>query len=161
MLIPPTKFEAADGIAVYPKEPRLDDIKTDRGEFVEGRRVVSATYLIRKDGDYTLPPIEIEWWNLDRRKVETATLPAIHFNAAPNPAANTAIPPEPELVVQTAAPKPNRFKHYVRLAEIVVVASVASAFILCSGFASEHGWWGVGKNRAGYTEIRKQRSSPG
>jgi hypothetical protein len=121
MLIPPTKFEAPDGIAVYPKEPRVDDIKTDRGEFVEGRRVDSATYLIGKDGDYTLPPIEIEWWSLDRSKVETATLPAIHFSAAPNPNANPEIPPEPEPVIQTVAPNPNRFKHYGRLAEIAAI----------------------------------------
>jgi hypothetical protein len=30
MLIPPTKFEGQDGIIIYPKQPSVDDIKTDR-----------------------------------------------------------------------------------------------------------------------------------
>ncbi|HEY6991044.1 MAG TPA: BatD family protein, partial [Bryobacteraceae bacterium] len=134
MLIPPTKFDAPDGIAVYPKEPKVDDIKTDRGEFVEGRRVDTVTYLIRKDGGYTLPPVQVEWWNLDRRRVETATLPAIQFEATPNPAAALEFPPEPEPVIQTTAPKPNRFKHYLRLTEVTAILLIALALLLWAWF---------------------------
>lgn len=130
MLIPPTTFEARDGLAIYAKQPSVDDIKTDRGEFVEGRRIDAATYLIRKDGAYTLPAIQVEWWNLDRRKVETATLPAIHFTVVPNAAASPEIPPEPEPITQTAAPKPNRFKHYLRLAEIGALSLVVLALVV-------------------------------
>ena len=130
MLIPPTKFEAQVGLAVYPKQPRVDDIKTDRGEFVEGRRIDIATYVIRKEGDYTLPAIQVEWWNLDRGKVERATLPAIRFTAVPNPAANPEIPPEPEPVTETAAPKPSRFRQYLRLAELGAISVVVVALLL-------------------------------
>ncbi|MBV9572847.1 MAG: BatD family protein, partial [Acidobacteriales bacterium] len=103
MLIPPTKFEAPDGIIVYPRQPAVDDIKTDRGEFVQGRRVDLATYLIRKEGDYTLPEIRIEWWNLTARKMQTAALPAIHFTAAPNPGYHPELAPEPEPAPVAAA----------------------------------------------------------
>jgi hypothetical protein len=81
MLIPPTTFEAPDGMAVYPVQPAVDDVKTDRGEFVQGKRVDSVTYLISKEGDYTLPEIRIEWWNLTARKVQTAGLP--RFTSGP------------------------------------------------------------------------------
>lgn len=134
MLIPPTEFEEQDGIIVYSKQPSVDDIKTDRGEFVQGRRIDTVTYLIRKDGNYTLPPIEIQWWNLDRRKVQTADLPAIHFNAVPNPGYNPELPPEPEPVAPTGAPKPNRFKHYVRLGEVTAISLVTLLLALWAWF---------------------------
>ncbi|HEY7303973.1 MAG TPA: BatD family protein [Bryobacteraceae bacterium] len=129
MLIPPTKFEGQDGIIVYPKQPSVDDIKTDRGEFVQGRRIDTATYLIRKEGNYTIPPIQVQWWNLDRRKVQTAALPAIHFNATPNPGYNPELPPEAEQVMPPAAPRANPFKHYLRLAEIAAIALLAAALV--------------------------------
>ena len=75
MLIPPTKFKAPDGIVVYPRQPAVDDMKTDRGEFVEGKRVDSATYVMRKEGNYTLPPIRVEWWNLDKSKYKRLLFP--------------------------------------------------------------------------------------
>ena len=130
MLIPPTKFEGQDGIIVYPKQPSVDDIKTDRGEFVQGRRTDTATYLIRKEGNYTLPPIQIQWWNLDGRKVQTAALPAIYFNAAPNPGYNPELPPEPEPVAPAAAPRPNRFKRYIRLGEVIAISLVTLVIAL-------------------------------
>jgi hypothetical protein len=64
MLIPPLPFEAPDGIRIYPEEPAVQDQKTDRGDFVFGRRIQSAKYLIQKEGDYALPAIELKWWNL-------------------------------------------------------------------------------------------------
>ncbi|HZS56351.1 MAG TPA: BatD family protein [Bryobacteraceae bacterium] len=109
MLIPPIKFQVPDGIDVYPKQPMVNDIKNDRGEFVEGKRVDSATYLIRKEGDYTLPAIQIEWWNLAAGKVQTASLPPTRFTAAPNPDYRPELAPEPEPVVTRAVEKTNPF----------------------------------------------------
>ncbi|HEY6988768.1 MAG TPA: hypothetical protein VH369_10315, partial [Bryobacteraceae bacterium] len=75
-------------------------------------------------------PVQVEWWNLDRRRVETATLPAIQFEATPNPAAALEFPPEPEPVIQATAPKPNRFKYYLRLAEVTAILLIALALLL-------------------------------
>jgi hypothetical protein len=125
MLIPPTNFGAPDGIAVYSKQPSVDDIKTDRGEFVEGRRVDSATYLIRKDGTYALPEVRIEWWDLSASKIRTAIAPAIRFEAAANPNASPAIAPEPDRVTPVPASKPNHSKLYLYTAEFHGIALVA------------------------------------
>jgi len=158
MLIPPTKFEAQVGLAVYPKQPRVDDIKTDRGEFVEGRRIDIATYLIRKDGDYTLPAIQVEWWNLDRGKVERATLPAIRFTAVPNPAANPEIPPEPEPVTETAAPKPAGSDSIYGWRNLAQSQWLLSRCCYGRGFASERGLFINGEIRARPIETPKLRS---
>ena len=128
MLIPPLTMEARDGIRVYPEEPMVQDQKTDRGEFVYGRRAQSAKYFIQKEGDYTLPAIELKWWNLSTNRLDTATLPAVHFTAAANPGFVAELPPElePEAVVQ---PKPvslwTRYKFWIR-----IVAPWCAAFLL-------------------------------
>jgi hypothetical protein len=96
MLIPPLPFDAPDGIRVYPEEPAVQDQKTDRGEFVFGRRTQAVKYFIQKGGDYTLPGIELRWWNLATSRLVTATLPAVHFSAADDPNFVAELPPEPE-----------------------------------------------------------------
>ena len=125
MLIPPTRFEALAGLVVYPKQPAVDDVKTDRGEFVEGRRIDSATYLIRKEGTYTLPEIRIEWWDLSASKIRTALVPPIRFEAAANSNANPAIPPEPDQVTPQPAARTNSPKLYLHLAEFLGIVLVA------------------------------------
>jgi hypothetical protein len=103
MLIPPLPFEAPDGVRIYPEEPSVQDQKTDRGEFVFGRRTQTAKYFIQKAGDYTLPAIELKWWNLATNRLTTATLPAVHFSAADNPDFVAELPPkgEPVAAAQT------------------------------------------------------------
>ena len=129
MLIPPTNFQAPPGIAVYPQQLRVDDTKTDRGEFVFGTRVDSAVYLTRKDGDYTLPEIRIEWWDLARRRVQTATLSAIHFTAAPNPNYNPELAPEPAPVAAPAPQRSKSVKRYLYLGALAIVLLVGLALL--------------------------------
>ena len=105
MLIPPLPFEAPEGIKAYPEEPKVQNQKTDRGDFVQDMRVQSAKYFIQKEGDYTLPAIELKWWNLNTNRLVTATLPSVHFTAAPNPDYVTELPPELETAT-VVPPKP-------------------------------------------------------
>ncbi|MCC6196444.1 MAG: BatD family protein [Burkholderiales bacterium] len=103
MMIPPPSFAAPDGIRVYPKDPVLDDKQSDRGEFIDGRRIDSATYLFEKAGDYTLPAIEIPWFDAASGKREVAQAPAIHVVVAVNPAFKPDIAPEAAPPVSAAA----------------------------------------------------------
>ncbi len=96
MLIPPLPMDPPDGIRLYPEEPVVQDQKTSRGDFVYGRRIQAAKYFIQREGDYTLPPIELKWWNLSTHRLVTATLPAVHFTAAANPDSVAELPPEAE-----------------------------------------------------------------
>lgn len=133
MLIPPLSMSAPEGIRVYPGQPIVMDQKTSTGEFVFGRRTESTKYFIQKAGDYTLPAIELKWWNLTAKKMMTATLPAIHFTAAVNPGMATEIPPEPEAVVVAPPKSVNpwiRYKHWIKPVILVILSLFVCYWIL-------------------------------
>lgn len=130
MLIPPLPLDAPSGIRVYPEEPIVHDQKTDRGDFVYGRRTQTAKYVIQKEGDYTLPPIELKWWNLSSHRLVTATLPAVHFIAAANTNYVTELPPESEPAPVTPAGHKNLWKQYRLRILITSLCCIAVALLL-------------------------------
>ena len=136
MLIPPLPLEAPSGIRIYPTEPRVSDQKTDRGEFVFGRRTQSAKYFIQQEGTYVLPAIELKWWNLNTNRVDTATLPDLHFTAAPNPSYVAELPPEPEPVITSQYKPSNPWIKYKFWICIVIPLSIATLFLIW--FAYRH-----------------------
>jgi len=125
MLIPPLPFEAPPGIKVYPEESKVQNQKTDRGEFVQGLRAQAAKYFIQKEGDYTLPAIHLQWWNLNTNRLVTATLPEIKFTAAPNPGYVAELPPEPEppaVVQPKSVSLISRYRRALRIAPWILAA---------------------------------------
>lgn len=133
MFIPPLPFDAPAGIRVYAENPSVDDLKTNRGEFVEGRRVQRATYLIQKQGQYNLPAIELRWWDLSAGKIRTATLPAVAITAAANPDYVAELPPE-AAPATVPAKKTNPWIRYKRWIYGLMGAGVA--FLLVFGLAT-------------------------
>jgi BatD DUF11 like domain len=117
MFIPPLPFDVPGGLRVYSQQPVVQDQKSDRGEFLSGRRVESAKYLIEKPGDYTLPGLEINWWNLKTGRLRTETLPAVHFSATADPAYIPELPPQLEqrAPAQKVSASPwNRYRAWLR-----------------------------------------------
>ncbi len=112
MLIPPLQFEQLDGVHIYPSEPVVRDQKTARGDFIYGQRLQIAKYLIQKPGDYTLPPIELKWWNLATHHLVTAILPEVKFTAINNPDYLVELPPPPEAPAVARAVKLSPWKRY-------------------------------------------------
>jgi len=84
MLIPPLgASEAEDGMSAYPNAPEVND-KINRG-VINGTRVEQVSYLFEKPGKYRFPEIRIPWWNIKTKEIETATLPGLDVEVAPNP----------------------------------------------------------------------------
>jgi hypothetical protein len=129
MLIPPLPFYAPPGVRVYEDQPLVQDQKTSRGDFVFGRRTETAKYLVQKVGDYTLPSVELKWWNLSTKRMETAALPPVHFVAAPNPGFVTELPPEAEPAV-VSHPKPVSFWKKYRMWFETGLPAMAGALLL-------------------------------
>jgi hypothetical protein len=128
MLIPPLPLEASSGIRIYPGEPKVQDQKTDRGEFISGSRTEFTKYFIQKEGDYTLPAIELKWWSLSSNKLVTTAIPAVHFTAASNPGYVEELPPEREITAKTQ-PKPSSL--WSRYRGILITAPILlSAFVI-------------------------------
>lgn len=135
MLIPPLTLEQPDGIRIYNGEPSVRDQKTPRGDFSYGQRVQTARYFIEKPGDYTLPAIEVTWWNLATHKTVRTVLPATSFSAVAGPTAQSELPPPQEQVAAAAAPAKPRI-HYRSLAVKTagVLLSIAVVALLLSLF---------------------------
>jgi BatD DUF11 like domain len=128
MMIPPLPFEALDGVRVYPEQPNVVDQKTPTGEFVYGRRIESARYFLRSAGEYTLPAIQLQWWNLNAHKLVTTTLPSVHLSVAENPGYVEELPPEQEPVA-VAQPPTVSFWHRYRSWILAGVPSSVCVFL--------------------------------
>jgi hypothetical protein len=85
--LPPLKFEAPEGIRLYPGTPKVSE-KAERGK-IEATRTETATYVLEKEGHYTLPEIMIVWWNPQTKRMNKARLPAIELQVKANSDYNT------------------------------------------------------------------------
>jgi hypothetical protein len=81
-LAPPTTT-APPGMRVYAEAPRVED-SSERGQLV-GRRSDTLSYVVQQPGDYRLPAIRYEWWNLEAGQLEAKLLPARSFLAPAPP----------------------------------------------------------------------------
>lgn len=131
MMIPPLPFDAPDGIRVYTDQPHLQNQMTALTVFVAGVRTESAKYLILKEGDYTLPAVEVQWWNTTSNKLMTATLPPVHFTAAANPDFVAELPPE---MPPTVAPQPAHVSFWQRYKQWFLKGIPAVAVLLIVGW---------------------------
>jgi hypothetical protein len=90
MAMPALTFAAPQGVRVYVDPPQSED-RQDRGA-VTGRRIDKATYVFEAGGRFTLAGLAQPWWNLETRRLETPTLPAVAVEVAAPP-----VPPDPWL----------------------------------------------------------------
>lgn len=156
MLIPPLPFEAPDGIRIYQEEPAVQDVKSNRNEFLFGRRTQQAKYFIQKQGSYTLPAIELKWWNLSTRRMMTAVLPAVRFEAVANPEAAAELPPEQPPVVVASQPKVSFWKRYGRRLYIALGCLLVALLLI---WAAYH-WLPVGFRFLTGQMRRRKESEP-
>ena len=71
--ISPLPINAADGLTFYPDQPQNNDAKTTKG--IQGTRIETIAIIPNHGGDFTLPAINIEWWDVNAQTMKTATLP--------------------------------------------------------------------------------------
>jgi hypothetical protein len=96
MVIPPLEIEPIPGLAIYPEPPSVSDAGGERGAAIVGTRIDSATYVAQETGQYLLPEVAIEWWDVRNARRVRAAAPAIEFEvlAAETTEAGIALPPE-------------------------------------------------------------------
>lgn len=82
-LIPPVEIPAAEFGTVYPKTPILGNIQ-NQGSFT-GSRTEIITYLLEKDGDFTIPAVNVPWFSISSREEKLVSLEAISLSIAANP----------------------------------------------------------------------------
>ncbi len=72
--IPPLTNTPIDGLTFYPDQPQNNDKKTTKG--IEGTRVETTAIIPNHGGEFTLPEVKVEWWDIDEQIMKTASLPA-------------------------------------------------------------------------------------
>jgi hypothetical protein len=108
IMLPPLPFPSVDGLAVYPGQPVVSDGGGERDVPRVAKRVESVAYVVRREGDYQLPPVEIAWWDTFARQLRRERLPATDFHAAPNPGLKAEIPLPVDPAAEPLPPDPSR-----------------------------------------------------
>lgn len=80
--LPVLRQPALDGIASYADDPVFEDRRGEREAPDIAGQTQRITYLLQRPGEYTLPAVEIRWFNTRSGKVETARLPALPLHVA-------------------------------------------------------------------------------
>lgn len=86
--LPSVNETLPDGLKPYEERPQLKDSPRRTG--ISSSRQSATTLMPTKAGHYTLPPIELPWWNTETDRQEVARLPAVELEVMPNPAVATA-----------------------------------------------------------------------
>lgn len=103
MLLPPLfdRIATPPGLRAYPKAPVLTDRPGERGGPPTATRQEGVTYVIEAPGHYALPGISLDWWNVARGAVETATIDPVTFDVAGPPARTAAGAPPRRALLAT------------------------------------------------------------
>ncbi len=91
--LPALGSQSIDGLKLYPDQPVLKDNKNDND--ISGVRTQKIAILPTRPGNFTLPVIEVRWWNVNTDKMEVAQLPARNITVLPgsaNPASANQAP---------------------------------------------------------------------
>jgi hypothetical protein len=79
---------------IYPAQPDLQDRFDRRTDRLSSTRIDRATYMLERPGDFSLPAVEVAWWNVREQRLERARADAIVLRVADNPALKTEALPE-------------------------------------------------------------------
>lgn len=82
MLIPAPVFADVDGLKRYVETPKVQPLSDGRGGTNGGAREDSATYVVGDAGKYSLPAIELKWWDAATGEAHSVTVPAVELEAA-------------------------------------------------------------------------------
>src|SRR5690606_25451543 len=96
--IAPLLQNQIDGLTVYPDQAQTDEQKTRNG--VVGSRIETLAIVPTRSGSFTLPAIEVHWWDTANGVMKTARLPETVIKVADNPFAE----PTPKTESSSSAP---------------------------------------------------------
>ena len=88
LFLPPMSRDMADskaaGLSVYVDAPRVVDGQP-------AQRIETVTFVFEAAGNYTIPGLAFDWWNVDTRMIESATVPALPISVAGSTPGDVAV----------------------------------------------------------------------
>lgn len=80
--IPPLPKDSLSFASIYPQDQELEDRRNEHD--ANGRAVQKTTFLLEKEGTFTIPPVTVSWWNPLTRKPYKRSAPAAHITVHAN-----------------------------------------------------------------------------
>lgn len=84
MLLPETALGDVAGLKRYRQTPSISPLGDGRAGVSGGQRIDGASYRIEHAGHFSLPPVQVRWWDSSANQVRTTSLPAVNFEAIAN-----------------------------------------------------------------------------
>lgn len=103
--LPDIRFASAEGLKQYP-EKAIAQNSIEKDSVVAVKKI-SNVYIPNTAGRLTIPAVEVNWFNVKTNKPETAVLPAVNIQVAPNPSM-TVLPSENTPTAQNASERAER-----------------------------------------------------
>ncbi|UVE16048.1 BatD family protein [Pseudomonas sp. LS44] len=150
MLIPPPEFVEIDGLKRYVKTPQVVPLDNGRGAISGGRRVDVASYVVDQPGHYTLPAIELRWWDAAANQARTARVPAVEFEATANSAYQAPFSIAEDLQKLGQKARVRIARHWLLLVIALVVGALA--------FYWGKPWWRRGRAALRGWQARRQQT---
>lgn len=104
--ITPLSLADIDGLTFYQDQAQTDDQKSERG--ILGTRIETIAIIPTRSGEFTLPEINLRWWDTEEKIFKTATLEAVTLNVtggigaiAQNPTENVSADTTTEVGINT------------------------------------------------------------
>jgi hypothetical protein len=102
-LLPQLSMQLPDALAVYPEKP----IKNQRSDQQNIIATMQVRYAIvpREGGDFTIPELQVPWWDPRQQTMHTITLPAKTLHIQGLPSSQRLTEPSEQANVDTPAPQ--------------------------------------------------------
>lgn len=125
MRIPAPQFEEVEGLQRYVKTPQVGPLGDGRGSVSGGRRVDEVSYVVDKAGDYQLPAIEVQWWDMAANQMRTATVPPQDIEASAEQAYQAPFSIAEDLQALGRHARIHIAQHWLLLAVLLVLGGLA------------------------------------
>ena len=126
MRIPAPQFDEVEGLQRYVKTPKVEPLSDGRGSVSGGRRVDEVSYVVDEAGDFQLPAIELQWWDLTANQMRTATVPAEDFEASGEQAYQAPFSIAEDLQALGQSARIHIAQHWLLLAALLVLGGLVT-----------------------------------
>ncbi|WP_236217188.1 BatD family protein [Pseudomonas rhodesiae] len=79
--LPPPATAQLNGLRLYPQTPVISNLDDGRGAVSGGQRIDRLVYRVEQAGHYTLPALQVKWWDSRNHRLQITQLPALDVEA--------------------------------------------------------------------------------
>ncbi|WP_339487544.1 hypothetical protein [Pseudomonas sp. EL_65y_Pfl2_R95] len=127
MLIPAPKLAEVDGLKHYLQTPDIQPIDNGRGDITGGQRSDTIAYVVSKPGKYTLPAMELKWWD-QAGQAQTASVEKVIFEAKAGSGYNAPFSIAEDLRELGQNSRVHIARHWLLLTSLIVLIALLSYF---------------------------------